>query len=910
MKDTRRLQSGRVSVRQPDQVTADRYQFLDLASAEPNLGTAGNGSVLTTTVSGQRLWTANISIDNATLSGNLTANAIYTENLFFSNGQPFVSGFVGSGGGGGGNGATNIYNGRVMATNTSTLIDSINSAGITSVRWVLSASDTINDAYRTSTIDSSNDGFNIYYNEFGVVLSNPNIEVASYFVEIDNGIIKLYATGSSVNVPVTFQRTTLGSSTTVGNVDGAGVIQSTVGSGTATVINVDNFLGTGIDTAYTLSVTPSTKNQTLIAVGGIVQPKTTYSLSGDVINFSSPPPSGAPVEIQTFVTTTVTGYTGSGGTGYTGSAGAGYTGSSGSLGYTGSIGVGYTGSVGAGYTGSRGDTGFVGSMGLYGSSYAILDVALESAVQVIQGSKSTPAAEGFTTSADVATNTPIIVYNQGSGTRISTTFYRIYLYGVSNCVFYVYQSGSQPPEEDLLVEYSKDGITWSTMHTVPYTGIANDTWVKREFAVPEDAKFPGGVLIRVVQNSADGPAVDIWAFTSILANFVGPRGYTGSGGIGYVGSQGTAGYTGSAATGVVGYSGSAGGAAINGNLNVGGDIFVTGNILPTSNNTVNLGSPTNRFNKLYIAAQTIDLGGQTVITSDVAGQLQFITTVGNVSLTANSINFLQTVANSTTASGDITTIGNIVASQNLTVAGNLTVQGNTIVVNSENFAVLDSTIAIHTPADLSPLTSNDGRDIGITLHYYDTGDKQAFFGRKNSNNRLVYYQDATEVTGNTFTGTPGSLEVGSVYADSYFYANGTPYFNTGYTGSIGPIGYTGSAGVGGGGGGAAMGLFTRADIDGTLTVFNGTRKFYSYGNVTVSKIQWYVQTAPVGSAANVRINVNGSPVANLSLSSGSVYTIQSNLAIAINEGDYITTDITSIGSTFPGADGTIQLITG
>lgn len=346
-----RLASGRIIVKNPGEVSQDRYQFLDLASAEPNLGTASNGSILTTTVSGQRVFTTNISISNATLSGNLIANAVYTENLFYANGQPFVTVS-----GGGPQVTTNIYNGRVTATNAQTLIDSVNLTGVTSVKWVLSANDTVNDAYKTSTIDSSNDSVNIYYNEFSIVLSNPNIEVASYYAEIDGSLIKLYATGTSISVPITFQRTTLGSSTTVGNVQGIAFAETTLGSGTATVVNVDNFVGTGNNSVFTLTATPSAKNQTLIAIGGIVQPKSSYSLSGNVITFSSAPPTGAPVEIQTFVTTTVTGYTGSRGA-------DGTVGYNGSVGYTGSKGL--DGGLGAlGYTGSIGPIGYTGSMGV------------------------------------------------------------------------------------------------------------------------------------------------------------------------------------------------------------------------------------------------------------------------------------------------------------------------------------------------------------------------------------------------------------------------------------------------------------------------------------------------------------------------------------------------------------------
>ena len=58
------------------------------------------------------------------------------------------------------------------------------------------------------------------------------------------------------------------------------------------------------------------------------------------------------------------GFTGSGGVGFTGSGGTGFTGSQGDTGFTGSGGVGFTGSGGSvGFAGSKGDIGFTGSGG-------------------------------------------------------------------------------------------------------------------------------------------------------------------------------------------------------------------------------------------------------------------------------------------------------------------------------------------------------------------------------------------------------------------------------------------------------------------------------------------------------------------------------------------------------------------
>jgi hypothetical protein len=55
----------------------------------------------------------------------------------------------------------------------------------------------------------------------------------------------------------------------------------------------DVFSGTGSQTAFTLSVSPGSKNNTWVFVEGIYQQKASYSLSGATLTFSEAPPSGA-----------------------------------------------------------------------------------------------------------------------------------------------------------------------------------------------------------------------------------------------------------------------------------------------------------------------------------------------------------------------------------------------------------------------------------------------------------------------------------------------------------------------------------------------------------------------------------------------------------------------------------------
>ena len=68
--------------------------------------------------------------------------------------------------------------------------------------------------------------------------------------------------------------------------------------GTAPVINT--MTGNGVLTTLTLSVAPSSENQTFVTFDGVVQHKDTYSVSGTTLTFSEAVPNGVTVECVTF----------------------------------------------------------------------------------------------------------------------------------------------------------------------------------------------------------------------------------------------------------------------------------------------------------------------------------------------------------------------------------------------------------------------------------------------------------------------------------------------------------------------------------------------------------------------------------------------------------------------------------
>jgi len=69
--------------------------------------------------------------------------------------------------------------------------------------------------------------------------------------------------------------------------------------GESTVTSVDTFTGDGVETVFTLSVTPANINQTFINYNGALQLRNAYTLSGADITFSEAPADGSAIEVTT-----------------------------------------------------------------------------------------------------------------------------------------------------------------------------------------------------------------------------------------------------------------------------------------------------------------------------------------------------------------------------------------------------------------------------------------------------------------------------------------------------------------------------------------------------------------------------------------------------------------------------------
>lgn len=138
---------------------------------------------------------------------------------------------------------------------------------------------------------------------------------------------------------------------------------------------------------------------------------------------------------------------------------------------------------------------------------------------------------------------------------------------------------------------------------------------------------------------------------------------------------------------------------------------------------------------------------------------------------------------------------------NVVITGNLSVQGVTTTFLSNDIALSDSILNLHTNQDLDLLTSNDGRDIGIKMHYFDTSDSHAFLGRANDTGSLEWYSRGDELTGNVFSGTYGVFKTGEIYL-----ANTTASTDS----TTGALKLNGGAGLAG-----------NVNVGGTTSIFTG-----------------------------------------------------------------------------------------
>jgi hypothetical protein len=197
--------------------------------------------------------------------------------------------------------------------------------------------------------------------------------------------------------------------------------------------------------------------------------------------------------------------------------------------------------------------------------------------------------------------------------------------------------------------------------------------------------------------------------------------------------------------------------------------------LPLS--TINIGTTPNdgTGDTVRAAFYTVNNNFSTVNTAVSSLQSNVVTaaTILSLNLTGNL------VANNVTANTNIN-------------ATTITTTGN-VAFNGAQVTHYDSIIDLHTYGNLAAWSNDDGKDIGLRLHYFNGVDSIAFVGLENSSKTLQFLINATEVTGNV-TGTFGNAQMGSLLLSNTTASSSTA---TGALVVAGGVGVGGNVNIGG-----------------------------------------------------------------------------------------------------------------
>ena len=543
------------------------------------------------------------------------------------------------------------------------------------------------------------------------------------------------------------------------------------------------------------------------------------------------------------------GYTGSqGDIGYTGSQGdIGYTGSQGDIGYTGSQGdVGYVGSQGdIGYTGSQGDIGYTGSQGDIGYTGSQGDIGYTGS----QGDIGYTGSQGTTG----------FVGSQGD---IGYT-------GSQGDIGY---TGSQG---DIGYTGSQGDIGYTgSQGDIGYTGSQGDT------------------------------------------GFVGSQGdlgYTGSqGDIGYTGSQGNAGtqgFTGSQGvgfTGSKGLAGNFGGATFGYNFNT----TTTLNVNPGSGKFAVNDSDLSLVTTIAISRfdyYTTDIKSYLLTVADssstIKGYLKFTSQANPQTFTFYSITG-SVIDNSSWVNLTITYVtGSTLAFPNnedmfLTFSrtGDIGSEGYTGSVGFTGSQGIPGEFAALGYTGSRGYTGSAGTD-GTSVEIVGTVASSA--NLPNPYNGSIGDGYITADTGNLWIWTGSSwTNVGRIVG--YTGSAGPAGGYTGSAGSPGPLGFTGSAGAGfTGSQGASGSLYVSMGMSGLITTpFVGTSKFYPPKNINMYAVYANVSVAATSGPFTFIVKKNG-------VSIGTTFTIAqnqnimtpANINVNLLTTDYITIDATGASAT-------------
>jgi len=272
--------------------------------------------------------------------------------------------------------------------------------------------------------------------------------------------------------------------------------------------------------------------------------------------------------------------------------------------------------------------------------------------------------------------------------------------------------------------------------------------------------------------------------------------------------------------------------------------------------TVNIGAATGTTyvkNNFNVAGNTVNTG-----TMEVDGNFQVGTTAGGKAFTVNA------------------NTGNVV------IQGSLTTYGTNYQIGSVS-SISGPLTTVHS----GTFVSNDGNDIGVLFNYYDTSQKNGFFGFQNSTQSFTYYTAATN-TGGVFSGTLGNAIFGNATVNNLVAGSATANIVNTTATTVNAFGAGTTVSIGGSTGTTTINNTTVTLSNATTMNINGTNPSVSTSSTgTVSLFNTNATTINAfGAASTINFGTGNTVTANI----GSISTPTGTSTLALNGSTvYITT---------------------
>jgi hypothetical protein len=212
------------------------------------------------------------------------------------------------------------------------------------------------------------------------------------------------------------------------------------------------------------------------------------------------------------------------------------------------------------------------------------------------------------------------------------------------------------------------------------------------------------------------------------------------------------------------------------------------------------------------------------------------------------------------ATGAITG-GSLTVNGATVIAGNLTVTGNTFYTNVETVAIQDPIISLGNGANNAPLISNDSKDRGTALQYYDVAARTAFVGYDNSTNKLIAAVSVNITNEVVTVSSYGTLVVGTLEGSNVSITGDVN------AGNVVSVGFVQSATVSASGNVTGGNIITGGLITATGNIQGGNLRTGGLVSATANVIGGNITTAGTVSAATV---------ATTSFSTGNTATVTSS----------------------------------